>query len=121
MIGEPAMARSMNTTALFPVIGGWKSGKKEAIIDYFIEHPTEGYRRLTYMMIDEEVFVASAYSVYRVLSSAGLLGKRHLKPSLKGKDFHQPLRAHEHWYTDVTYLNPGRTFYYICSVLYGFS
>ena len=59
--------------------------EKEAIIDYFIEHPTESYRRLTYMMIDEDVVAASAFSVYRVLSSAGLLGKRHLKPSRKGK------------------------------------
>ena len=95
--------------------------EKEAIINYFIEHPTEGYRRLTYMMIDEDVVAASASSVYRVLSRAGLLGKRHLKPSLKGKGFQQPLKAHEHWHTDVTYLNLGGTFYYLCSALDGFS
>jgi len=29
--------------------------EKEAIIKYFLEHPHEGYRRLTFMMIDEDV------------------------------------------------------------------
>lgn len=95
--------------------------EKEAIIDYFIEHPTEGYRRLTYMMIDEDVVAVSASTVYRVLDRAGLLGKRQVKPSLKGTGFVQPLKAHEHWHIDVSYLNLGGTFYYLCSVLDGFS
>jgi len=95
--------------------------EKETIIDYFIDHPTEGYRRLTYMMIDEDVVAVSASTVYRVLSRAGLLGKRQIKPSLKGTGFVQPLKAHEHWHIDVSYLNLGGTFYYLCSVLDGFS
>lgn len=95
--------------------------EREAIIEYFKEHPTEGYRRLTYMMIDGKVAAVSASSVYRVLNRAGLLGKRRLKPSLKGKGFVQPLKAHQHWHIDVTYLNIGGTFYYLCSVLDGFS
>lgn len=95
--------------------------EKEAIAEYFIDHPTEGYRRLTYMMIDENIVAASPSTVYRVLSSSGLLGKRQVKPSKKGKGFHQPIKSHEHWHTDVTYLNLGGTFYYLCSVLDGFS
>jgi putative transposase len=95
--------------------------EQKAIIDYFIDHPTEGYRRLTYMMIDEDVVAVSASTVYRVLSRAGLLGKRQIKPSLKGTGFVQPLKAHEHWHIDVSYLNLGGTFYYLCSVLDGFS
>ena len=33
----------------------------------------------------------------------------------------QPLRPHEHWHVDVSYLNLGGTFYYLCSVLDGCS
>lgn len=95
--------------------------EKEAIIKYFIDHPFEGYRRLTYMMLDEDIVAVSPATVYRVLSNAGLLGKREMRPSLKGTGFVQPLQAHQQWHIDVTYLNLGGTFYYLCSVLDGFS
>lgn len=95
--------------------------EKDAIIEYFIDHPTEGYRRLTYMMLDADIVAASPSTVYRVLSSAGLLGKRQVKASKKGQGFQHPLKAHEHWHIDVTYLNLGGTFYYLCSILDGFS
>jgi len=29
--------------------------EKQAIIDYYYDHPLEGYRRLTYMMMDDDV------------------------------------------------------------------
>jgi len=31
------------------------------------------------------------------------------------------LAAHQHWHIDVSYLNIGGTFYYLCSILDGFS
>lgn len=95
--------------------------EKDAIVDYFIDNPFEGYRRLTYMMMDEDIVAVSPASVYRVLKSRGLLELRVAKPSSKGKGFKQPLVAHRHWHTDITYLNLGGTFYYMCSVLDGFS
>jgi len=98
-----------------------ESWEKEAIVKYFIDHPFEGYRRLSYMMLDENIVSASPATVYRVLSNASLLGKREIKPSLKGTGFVQPLKAHQHWHIDITYLNLGGAFYYLCSVLDGFS
>lgn len=95
--------------------------EKEAIIKYYVEHPFDGYRRLTYMMLDEDIVAVSPSTVYRVLSHANLLGKNERKPSRKGTGFEQPLEAHEHWHIDITYLNLGGTFYYLCSVLDGFS
>ena len=41
--------------------------EKQAIIDYFEQHPLAGYRRLTYRMMDADVVAASPSSVYRVL------------------------------------------------------
>ena len=47
--------------------------EKQRIIEYARNNPEEGYRRLCYRMIDEDVVYASPSSVYRVLHTAGLL------------------------------------------------
>jgi putative transposase len=95
--------------------------ERRAIIDYHDKHPLEGYRRLTFMMLDENVVAVSPATVYRVLSKAGRLDRWNRKPSKKGTGFVQPLRPHEHWHIDIAYLNVGGTFYYLCSVLDGMS
>jgi transposase InsO family protein len=95
--------------------------EKRKIIGFHERFPLEGYRRLTFMMIDQEVVAASPSSVYRVLAGAGLLDRWNKKPSKKGTGFVQPLRPHEHWHIDVSYLNLGGTFYYLCSILDGAS
>jgi putative transposase len=95
--------------------------EREAIERYFIENPTEGYRRLTYMMMDADIVAVSPSTTYRVLKRAGLLERREVKPSKKGTGFVQPDRAHQEWHIDVTYINLSGTFYYLCSVLDGFS
>ena len=76
---------------------------------------------MTFMMLDEDVVAVSPSSVYRVLSGAGLLDRWNPKPSKKGTGFEQPITAHAHWHIDVAYLNIAGTFYYLCSILDGFS
>src|SRR3972149_6183607 len=39
--------------------------EKRAILDYEREYPLEGYRRLTFMMLDDDVAAASPATVYR--------------------------------------------------------
>jgi len=95
--------------------------EKQAMVDYHRQHPQEGYRRLTYMMLDADVVAVSPATVYRVLSQAGLLGRRWAQPSRKGTGFVQPLRPHEHWHIDISYLNIAGTFYFLISVLDGYS
>jgi transposase InsO family protein len=95
--------------------------EKQAIIAFHHENPLEGYRRLTFMMLDRNVVAASPSSVWRVLSLAGLLQRWTRKASLKGTGFQQPLKPHEHWHVDVSYINISGTFYYLCSVLDGAS
>jgi putative transposase len=95
--------------------------EKKAIVDFHDRHPLEGYRRLTFMMLDANLVAASPSSVYRVLKAAGVLEKHNVKPSKKGTGFEQPLRPHEHWHVDVAYLNIGGTFYHLCSILDGCS
>ena len=95
--------------------------EKQAIIAYYHDNPLEGYRRLCYMMMDADIVAVSPSSVYRVLSHAGLLNKWNGKESKKGTGFVQPLEAHEHWHIDISYINICGTFYYLCSILDGFS
>ena len=44
-----------------------------------------------------------------------------MRGRLRSTGFAQPLIAHQHWHIDVSYLNIGGTFYYLCSILDGFS
>jgi putative transposase len=95
--------------------------EKAAIIAFHDLYPLEGYRRLTYMMLDADVVAVSPSSVYRVLKAAGKLAPRWGKPSKKGKGFEQPVRPHEHWHIDVSHINICGTFFFLCSILDGYS
>ena len=95
--------------------------EKQAIIGFHLKNPLEGYRRLTFMMLDADIVAVSPTSVWRVLGQAGLLSKWNGKPSKKGTGFEQPLAAHQHWHIDVSYINVSGTFYYLCSILDGCS
>jgi len=100
----------------------WLTEEEEgAILDFQREYPLEGYRRLTFMMLDRDLVAASPSSVYRVLKEAGRLSRWNQKPSKKGTGFMQPLLPHEHWHVDVSHLNIAGTFYYLCSLLDGCS
>jgi hypothetical protein len=84
----------------------WLSeAEKRAIVAFHHLHPLEGYRRLSYLMLDADVAAASASSVYRELKAAGVLDSRRAEPSKKGGGFDQPPAPHAHWHTDVSYIN----------------
>ena len=95
--------------------------EKQAIIRFSFEYPLEGYRRLAFMMLDRDVAAASPSSVYRVLKAAGRIGRSTNKPSKKGTGFHQPIKPHEHWHIDISYINIHGTFYYLTTILDGYS
>ena len=63
----------------------------------------------------------SPSSVYRVLKAAGKLAPRWGKPSKKGTEFEQRIQPHEHWHIDVSHINICGTFYFLCSILDGYS
>ena len=95
--------------------------EKQVIVTFHLKNPLEGYRRLTFMMLDGDVVAVSPSSVWRVLSQTGLLSKWNGAPPKKGTGFQQPPAPHQHWHIDVSYINIAGTFYYLCSVLDGYS
>lgn len=92
-----------------------------AICDYKRAHPLEGYRRLTYMMLDENVAAVAPTTTFRVLRNAGLLYRSTNKASLKGTGFKQPAAPHRHWHIDISYINLLGTFFYLTSIIDGYS
>lgn len=96
--------------------------EKQALLDYAKEHPGEGYRRLSYMMLDEDIVAASPSTTYRLLKGYGLLDQWNtVKSALKGTGFVQPERPHEHWHIDIKYINFRGTFLFLISIIDGYS
>ena len=95
--------------------------EREAILAFDAQRPLEGYRRLTYLMLDADLVAASPATVYRVLKEAGRFDRWNRRESAKGTGFVQPLQPHEHWHVDVSYVNVCGTFYYLIGVLDGCS
>jgi len=96
--------------------------EKEAIIEYARNHIGEGYRRLTYMMLDENIVAVSPSSVYRTLKKAGMLNRwNKVKTSGKGKGYKQPCTVHSEWHIDIKYVNFKGTFLFLISIIDGYS
>jgi transposase InsO family protein len=95
----------------------------DAIIDFWRLNPEDGYRRLCYMMLDADIVAVSASSVYRVLKNIGAFErfKSTLGSSKKGSGFNQPDGPHRHWHTDISYVKIREVFYYLVTVLDGYS
>jgi transposase InsO family protein len=91
------------------------------ICNFARSHPDDGYRRMTFMMLDADVVACSPSSVYRVLKKFGLLSGQTPNVTKKGTGYVQPLKVHQEWHVDISYLNIAGTFYYLCSLLDGYS
>ena len=65
--------------------------EREAILDYERQYPLEGYRRLTFMMLDDDMVAVSPTGVYRVLKTADRPGRPSPANERKGKGFRGPI------------------------------
>lgn len=96
--------------------------EKEAIVRYAKENKEEGYRRLCYMMIDEDIAYASPSTVYRVLKENDLLNKYIAREeSKRGEGYTQPESSHEEWHIDITYVNMLGSFMFLVGIIDGYS
>ncbi len=109
-----------NEPMLGPTDHWWKAGEAG--------HPdvpspisAGGLRRLAFMMLDRDCGGGQSGRVYRCAQGRRPVGRWNGRSSLKGTGFQQPIGAHEHWHVDISYINIAGTFYYLCSVLDGYS
>jgi putative transposase len=60
----------------------WLGVRENKFYDQFHdEHPLEGYRRLTFLMLDADVVAVAPATVHRVLSQHGKLKRKHWSPA----------------------------------------
>lgn len=87
--------------------------------EYYLQ---DGYRRITYMGLDENIFACSPTTVYRILSKVGLLSKwKKKRNTSKGLGFIQPLEPYKEWHTDIKYINYKGTFLFFIGIMDGYS
>ena len=94
--------------------------EKAAVLAYALAHPKDGYRRLTWQMIDADVAYLSESSVYRILRDAELLA-RWKRSTHSGQAPTKPTRPHERWHTDLMYLRIADSWYFLVTVLDAYS
>jgi transposase InsO family protein len=87
---------------------------------FALSHPRDGYRRLAWMMVDQDVAFLSPSSVYRILDEDDLLSRYKPSRSL-GQKPQPPTAPHQVWHTDLMYLWVGGRWYYFIAVLDGYS
>lgn len=92
----------------------------DAVLGYAVSHPREGYRRLAWMMVDEEVAYLSPSSVYRILDDADLLYRWKRSRSV-GERPGAPTCRNERWHTDLMYLRVNDVWYFLVTVLDAYS
>lgn len=95
--------------------------EKAAVCAFALEHPDDGYRRLTWMLLDADIAALSASSVYRTLRDAGL-NRRWRRSSCIGlRRPAKPTRPDEQWHTDLMYLWVAGRWYFFVAVLDAYS
>ena len=95
--------------------------ERRAVVEYHDAHPDNGYRRLTYMMMDDDVVALSPSTVYRILKKEGRLRQPPVVSSRRGKGFAQPDHAHRDWHIDFSHVRVSSVFYHLCSIIDGYS
>jgi len=95
--------------------------EKAAVCEFALEQPTDGYRRLTWMLLDANVAALSESGVYRILREAGLnrRWRRSVVCSLRKPT--PPTRPDEQWHIDLMYLWVAGRWYFFVAVLDAYS
>ena len=103
-----------------PALDAILPAETAAVLAYALAHPQDGYRRLTWQMVDADVAYLSPSSVYRILGAADLL-YRWKRAGRAGDRPAPPTRPHERWHTDLMYLRVGDGWYFLVTVLDAYS
>ena len=93
----------------------------EAIKEFALRHPKTGYRKLTYMMLDQDIVCASESAVYRVLREADLLHRWKRSSRSSGVYSFKPTGPNQQWHTDVMYVWIGCRHYFLLSFVDAYS
>lgn len=93
------------------------------VVEYRKQHKDVGYRKLTWMMVDEGIAAMSESSVYNILAANNMLyGWNGTNAEDTQKEYKEkPLYVHHHWHTDIAYIKILDNYYFLIMVLDGYS
>ena len=95
--------------------------ERAAICTFALKYPKIGYRKLTWMMVDESIACVGESTVYRVLSDADLLSRWKRSVVSSGEYHFRPNAPNQQWHTDVMYVWVAARFYFLLSFIDAFS
>jgi transposase InsO family protein len=93
----------------------------EKVVDYAKAQPREGYRRLAWMMVDEDVAYLTPSTVYRILDRYDLLYRWKRPEPGYGRKVPEATYPNEVWHVDLMYLWVRGRWYFLVSVLDSYS
>lgn len=92
-----------------------------AACGFALDHPAVGYKRLTWMMVDEDVAYLRPYQVYRVLVAQNLLARRPTPVMEPLRRPSPPDHPDQVWHIDLMYLYIRPRWYYLVDIVDGYS
>jgi len=93
----------------------------EATVGYAKAQPREGYRRLTWMMIDGDIAYLTPSTVYRILDRYDLLYRWKRPEPGYGRKVPEATYPNEVWHVDLMYLWAKGRWYFLVSALDSYS
>jgi transposase InsO family protein len=92
-----------------------------AVCDFALAHPVTGYKRLSWLMVDQDVAYLRPYQVYRILKGRDLLA-RQPKPAAEAlRRPPAPDHPDQIWHIDLMYLYVHPRWYYLVDIVDGYS
>ena len=89
--------------------------------NFALDHPTVGYKRLAWWMVDANVACLRPHQVHRVLAQLDLLGRRGALESMALKRPKPAERPDEQWHIDLMYVGLPAGWFYLVDILDAYS
>lgn len=93
----------------------------EAVCAFALDHPTMGYKRLSWLMVDRDVACLRPYQVYGILTEAGLIRRQAGAGPEELRRPAQPDHPDQVWHIDLMYVYIRPRWYYLVDILDGYS
>jgi len=85
--GSPLRLKPTSTTPWSHAITGIEAVERAGTLAFGAKNPLEGYRRMTFMMLDQDVAAVSPSTTYCVPAAAGVIDRWNRAASKKGAGF----------------------------------
>jgi transposase InsO family protein len=92
-----------------------------AVCDFALAHAVTGYKRLSWLMVDQDVAYLRPYQVYRILKGRDLLARQPKPASEALRRPPAPDHPDQIWHIDLMYLYVHPRWYYLVDIVDGYS